>query len=54
MYRDALNISGEGIGMAAMLARIKQEVPRIQFGYFNRTKENFYPPGYESDWPLPA
>ncbi len=54
MYRDALQISGEGIGMATMLARIKAEVPRIQFGYFNRTKENFYPPGYESDWPLPA
>lgn len=52
MYRDALKIAGEGIGMTAMLARIKAEAPRIQFGYFNRTKENFYPPGYETDWPL--
>lgn len=54
MYRDALKIKGEGIGMATMLARLKQEVPRLQFGYFNRTKENFYPPGFASDWPLPA
>ena len=35
-----------------MLARIKQAIPRLQFGYFNRTRENFYPPGFESDWPL--
>ena len=54
MYWQSLQITGRGIGMKAMLDRLKKEVPRIQFGYFNRTRENFYPPGYETDWPLPA
>lgn len=54
MYNTALGVQGEGLGMKTMLDRIKAEVPRIQFGYFNRTKENFYPPGFESDWPLEA
>jgi len=40
--------------MKKMLDLLKREVPRIQFGYFNRTKENFYPQGFETDWPLPA
>lgn len=54
LYRQKIGISGGGIGMVRMLDRLKREVPRLQFGYFNRTRETFYPPGYESDWPLPA
>lgn len=54
LYLNALDVRGEGIGMASMLAEIKQRVPRIQFGYFNRTRDNFFPAGYETDWPLPA
>ena len=54
MYGEALQVQGEGMGMKTMLDRIKGEVPRIQFGYFNRTRENFYPQGFETDWPLPA
>jgi molybdenum cofactor biosynthesis enzyme MoaA len=54
MYWQAMGADGRGIGMKAMLDRVKKEIPRIQFGYFNRTKDNFYPPGYETDWPLPA
>jgi pyruvate-formate lyase-activating enzyme len=54
LYWQKMSVDGRGIGMKKMLDRIKGEVPRIQFGYFNRTKENFYPDGLESDWPLPA
>ncbi|HCU69489.1 MAG TPA: radical SAM protein, partial [Desulfomicrobium sp.] len=46
LYLNALDVRGEGIGMASMLAEIKQRVPRIQFGYFNRTRDNFFPAGY--------
>ncbi len=54
MYWNALGVSGEGMGMKTMLDRLKRNIPRIQYGYFNRTRENFYPEGYETDWPLPA
>ncbi len=54
LYWEALKVSGEGMGMKAMLDSVKARVPRLQFGYFNRTKESFYPQGYETDWPLPA
>jgi hypothetical protein len=54
LYWSTLGAEGAGIGMKNMLDRVKQAIPRIQYGYFNRTKETFYPPGYESDWPLPA
>ncbi len=54
LYWQKMGVDGRGIGMKKMLDRIKEEVPHIQFGYFNRTKENFYPDGYEKDWPLPA
>lgn len=54
LYWRALQIDGRGIGMKRMLDRVKKAVPRLQYGYFNRTRENFYPPGYETDWPLPA
>jgi len=52
LYWQTLGLSGEGIGMKRMLDELKRRVPRIQYGYFNRTRENFYPPGYETDWPL--
>jgi len=52
LYWQALGLSGEGLGMKRMLDELKRRVPRIQYGYFNRTRENFYPPGYETDWPL--
>ncbi len=54
LYWSSMGTDGHGIGMKNMLDRIKQEIPQVQFGYFNRTKENFYPTGYETDWPLPA
>ena len=33
---------GEGMGIAKMIGALKKEFPFLQFGYFNRTKENFY------------
>ncbi|HEX9874057.1 MAG TPA: radical SAM protein [Deferrimonas sp.] len=53
MYWQAMGVSGEGIGMRTMMDRVKNEVPRLQYGYFNRTRENFYPEGFATDWPLP-
>jgi len=26
--------------------------PNPQYGYFNRTKERFYPDGFEKGWPI--
>jgi pyruvate-formate lyase-activating enzyme len=54
LYREAMGAVGEGMGMTAMLDRLKRRIPRLQFGYFNRTRENFFPAGFETDWPLPA
>ncbi len=36
---------GEGMGISKMIDILKKEFPSLQFGYFNRTKENFYPHG---------
>jgi len=33
---------GEGMGISRMIETLKREFPSLQFGYFNRTKENFY------------
>jgi molybdenum cofactor biosynthesis enzyme MoaA len=52
MYWEALGQPTDGLGMQTLLDQLKQRVPRLQFGYFNRTRETFYPPGYEQDWPL--
>ena len=38
--------------MTAMLKELKKEFPKLQYGYFNRTRENFFPAGFESDWPV--
>ena len=54
LYCRAMKLEGEGLGMVEMLTRLKQRIPRLQYGYFNRTRENFYPEGYETDWPLPV
>ena len=35
-----------------LLERLKKEYPQLQFGYYNRTKENFYPPDLEKSWPI--
>lgn len=46
-YNREMGIKGAGGGMYRLLERIKREFPKVQFGYFNRTKENFFPEGYE-------
>jgi pyruvate-formate lyase-activating enzyme len=51
-YHRQLGIRGKGIGMYRMLEKVKKTFPRIQYGYFNRTKENFYPGNLETSWPI--
>ena len=51
-YNREMGVSRRGIGMYRLLERIKREFPQVQFGYFNRTKENFFPEGYEQGWPI--
>lgn len=51
-YHRKLCFRGKGIGMYRMLEKVKKAFPRIQYGYFNRTKENFYPEGLEKSWPI--
>ena len=36
--------SGRGMGISEMMGLLKNEFPHLQFGYFNRTRETFYPP----------
>jgi len=52
LYLDTLGVEGRGIGMIALLREVKTAFPKLQYGYFNRTKENFFPPGFETDWPI--
>jgi pyruvate-formate lyase-activating enzyme len=40
LYLKAMG-RGEGIGMAQMIDVLRKEFPSLQFGYFNRTRENF-------------
>ena len=51
VYWQAMGETGEGIGLRAMLDELKARFPKLQYGYFNRTKETFYPVEYETDWP---
>ena len=44
LYLKAMG-KGEGVGISKMIDILKKEFPSLQFGYFNRTKENFYPHG---------
>lgn len=41
LYLEAMG-RGEGIGIPRMIEILQREFPRLQFGYFNRTKEKFY------------
>ena len=52
MYLSALKVDGQGIGMLEMLKTHKARFPKLQYGYFNRTRETFFPPGYETEWPI--
>jgi molybdenum cofactor biosynthesis enzyme MoaA len=54
LYLNSLNVTGEGVGMLEMLKQHKARFPKLQYGYFNRTKDTFFPPGYESEWPIRA
>ena len=38
----AIQPSSHGNGMLTMLEQLKQLFPKLQFGYFNRTKETFF------------
>lgn len=51
-YNRRMGLTRRGIGMYRMMERVKGRFPRIQFGYFNRTRENFYPPNLEKSWPI--
>lgn len=44
LYLEAMG-RGSGIGLSRMIEILKKEFPRLQFGYFNRTKEKFYSNG---------
>jgi pyruvate-formate lyase-activating enzyme len=52
LYLGTLGVQGRGIGMVTMLQELKGEFPKLQYGYFNRTRENFFPAGFEADWPI--
>lgn len=52
LYLSSLGVSGCGIGMLEMLTQHKRRFPKLQYGYFNRTRDSFFPPGYESGWPI--
>lgn len=51
-YNKEMGVAGKGIGMYQLLQTLKHEFPKLQFGYYNRTKENFFPTGYEQGWPV--
>lgn len=53
-YNERMEVTGKGIGMYRLLERVKEAFPRIQYGYFNRTRENFYPEGFDKGWPIKA
>jgi pyruvate-formate lyase-activating enzyme len=52
LYLTTLGVHGRGLGMVAMLRELKAEFPALQYGYFNRTRDRFFPPGYATDWPI--
>ncbi len=52
LYLGTLGVTGRGIGMVALLRELKATFPKLQYGYFNRTRENFFPAGYETEWPI--
>ncbi len=52
LYLSSIGVTGGGVGMLAMLKQHKERFPRLQYGYFNRTRDNFFPTGYETEWPI--
>jgi len=52
LYLNSLQITGQGVGMVEMLRQQKKRFPKLQYGYFNRTRETFFPSGDETDWPI--
>lgn len=52
LYNESLKVQGRGIGMYRLLKRLKKMFPRLQYGYFNRTRENFFPENFEKGWPI--
>ncbi len=42
-YWEHMEGQGEGMGMGRMMNLLKERFPHLQYGYFNRTRENFYP-----------
>lgn len=50
-YNREMGVQGKGTGMYRMLLKLKKEFPMLQFGYYNRTRENFYPPDIRNSWP---
>ncbi len=52
LYLSSLGMTGQGVGMLQMLKRHKARFPQLQYGYFNRTHDTFFPPGFESEWPI--
>ncbi|HUL30796.1 MAG TPA: hypothetical protein VLZ03_10125, partial [Thermodesulfobacteriota bacterium] len=46
LYLKAMG-RGQGMGISRMTEILRKEFPSLQFGYFNRTKKNFYPPQYK-------
>jgi pyruvate-formate lyase-activating enzyme len=51
-YNREMRVTGKGIGMYRLLQCLKKEFPELQFGYYNRAKENFFPDGFERGWPV--
>ena len=51
-YNREMGVKEKGIGMYRLLQGLKREFPRLQFGYYNRTRENFFPVGFEQGWPV--
>jgi molybdenum cofactor biosynthesis enzyme MoaA len=54
LYLASLGVEGRGVGLLEMLRQHKRRFPQLQYGYFNRTRETFFPPGYASEWPVQA
>ncbi len=52
LYNQAMGVNKAGIGMYRMLKLLKDEFPSLQYGYYNRPKERFFPEGYQQGWPI--
>jgi len=52
LYLSSLGVTGGGIGMLEMMKKHKERFPKLQYGYFNRTRETFFPPEYATEWPI--